>query len=506
MPGHMDDLTFTVPGVPGDLVTTTFTWTIRQAAYNNEFGIYRVDDWSGQVGPYRPGDIGYPQAALAPENSIVIFRSGQGAGATTSVTLTAGATYGAFIIQDSTLANFRANNPTNSINRRPLAFFSFPTANPDNQFDHLRTFVRPDGRTEFFWEDMTYGGDRDFTDVVYVIDMQLLMGTHRTYVYPTVAIDPDDDVLAFELLKSPPHTTINPKTGLLSWLTAIGEFDFTIRVSDGRGGSDEQSFTILVDESPLSSIRGTKFHDTRTSLEDEFPQTSTGLPGWIMYLDTNLDGQRDESEPFVVTDAEGNYVFTGLTAGEYVVREEPRPGWTQTAPLQGSHRVVVASGQVADNLDFWNAETDETLHNVPPLFRTIAPSSAIVGQLLQYGAEAIDANGDPLTFDLPLAPTGMTVHPERGVLVWQPTRDQVGSHQVVLRVRDDHGGVDLQSFTITVAAPNSPPVITSSPPSIAVVDLPLQYQVRAQDAEAIGSRSAWKTSPRGWSSTRRRAC
>ena len=77
----------------------------------------------------------------------------------------------------------------------------------------------------------------------------------------------------------------------------------------------------------------------------------------------------------------------------------------------------------------------------------------------------------------------MTVHPERGIVVWQPTREQVGTHQVVLRVQDGRGGIDLQSFTITVAPPNTAPVITSTPPSPAVANLPYVYEVKAQDAD-----------------------
>ena len=35
-------------------------------------------------------------------------------------------------------------------------------------------------------------------------------------------------------------------------------------------------------------------------------------------------------EPFTTTDADGNYAFTGLAAGTYIVREEQQSGWVQT--------------------------------------------------------------------------------------------------------------------------------------------------------------------------------
>jgi hypothetical protein len=45
-----NDLIFEVPGVTGQPVSATFTWTIRSALYNNEFGIYQVSNSDGRVG------------------------------------------------------------------------------------------------------------------------------------------------------------------------------------------------------------------------------------------------------------------------------------------------------------------------------------------------------------------------------------------------------------------------------------------------------------------------
>ncbi len=147
----------------------------------------------------------------------------------------------------------------------------------------------------------------------------------------------------------------------------------------------------------------------------------------------------------------------------------------------GITAVQIDAGQVITGIDFGNARIIGV--NLPPKFTSDPPSTAVVDEPLRYDAVAVDPDNDPLTFDLPLGPAGMTVHPTRGVVLWQPIREQVGSHQVVVRVQDGQGGIVLQSFTITVAQPNTPPVITSTPPSTAVVDRPLQYQVHTQDAD-----------------------
>lgn len=258
--GSENDLIFTVPGVPGQPVDATFSWTIRNAGFNNEFGIYRVIDAEGRVDNLLPKDQGYAQAALAPSNSSVIFRSGLGAGAQTQVTLHAGEIYGFYIIQNSTTASFLANNPENSLSGSPLAFFSFQEANPDN-FDHLRSSILGDGRTQFAWEDLTFGGDQDFTDVVFTIDLTLLPGARKVYTYPVNALDADGDGLTFSLPIAPTDAAIDSETGVVSWLAELGQFDFTVRVDDGRGGFDEQAFTIDVVQSGSGEIRGTKFDD-----------------------------------------------------------------------------------------------------------------------------------------------------------------------------------------------------------------------------------------------------
>src|SRR5262249_20219104 len=80
-------------------------------------------------------------------------------------------------------------------------------------------------------------------------------------------------------------------------------------------------------------------------------------------------------------------------------------------------------------------------------------------------------------------PDGMAVDPATGVVAWRPTANQLGDHDVILRVSDGKGGVDLQQFRVTVFLDNTAPVITSTPVSPVGVGLPYQYPVRAQDAD-----------------------
>jgi len=58
-------------------------------------------------------------------------------------------------------------------------------------------------------------------------------------------------------------------------------------------------------------------------------------------------------EPMAQTDANGDYELTGLSPGTYLVTQQRRPGWRQTAPAQG-HRVTVGPGETVEGIDFAN--------------------------------------------------------------------------------------------------------------------------------------------------------
>ena len=466
----------------------------------------------------------------------------------------------------------------------------------------------------------------------------------------------------------------------------------TVRAEDGRGGSDEQSFVIDVNPAAPGEIRGTVFEDRNGNKTRE--SNEPALPGWTVYLDQDNDGVRDANEQAVTSGDDGKYAFRGLSAGQYIVREEPQLGWLQTFPgdqsgtsttayyvdwtsadvshgtasgvitlpggstvtvnaqavyadnspgsfygaqtnggtnywipsapyisdqvtnappdpdiLQlpggqnqiyritfsepivdpimaivslgstgapttydfdspftiisqgpgywggtstslsqlpgdillgaeghgtikflgtystfawtvptpetwhgftfairtsdslasdGFHLVNLAAGEIATGKDFGNLIDSDPPVNFPPVFGSIAPTAATSGQRYRYDAIVTDPDrSDRPTFDLVVKPAGMSVDPTRGVVVWTPSSDQVGEHDVILRVQDGRGGVALQSFRVKVGLPNSAPVITSTPQTQALVGVAYAYQTRALDED--GNRLAYSltSSPQG---------
>jgi len=522
------------------------------------------------------------------------------------------------------------------------------------------------------------------------------------------AIDPDGDTLTWSLPKAPAGMQIDAATGTITWPVAhlfFGLHEITVRVEDGRGGFDEQTYTLDVNSGAPGEIRGVKFDDANGDGQLQVG-TETPLEGWTIFLDQNRNGMRDTGERFTKTDANGEYAFTNLPVGTYVVAEEGQLGWEQTLPARdGRHFFFAASdgtfgklhsqtgaglpiksggtlnleslenssddrlfaivnsnqfatvdsttgianviatlhpyqsveslafhdgvlyasasidgGFAAERLIKIDPETGAVTHvglfgggiqdidglafspdgtlygtditsrqlvridpnsgaatvvahlgvavialeftsdgllwgtTIPDIFSggpsdfvqidpdngsllTIGPTGVnsiaglavvegpakvyeialangkirtgvdfgnttifaenrspeitsdalatiIAGEEYRYAPTIVEPDGDPLRFDLPLKPEGMVVDPANGTILWNPDRDDIGVVNVLLRVRDDKGGFDLQFFTIDVMPPNAAPVITSmAPTGPAGVSRPFHYPVSAQDAD-----------------------
>ena len=85
------------------------------------------------------------------------------------------------------------------------------------------------------------------------------------YRYTLTALDPNNDPLVYRLVNAPVGAVINRDTGELLWFpetTVISgsKANFTVEVSDRRGGKDTQTFTVDV-YNKLGKIQGAVFDD-----------------------------------------------------------------------------------------------------------------------------------------------------------------------------------------------------------------------------------------------------
>lgn len=83
--------------------------------------------------------------------------------------LEADALFAPFLIADGSLDQFLASNPTNQGSTNPLAYFAYLGANPDG-VDHVRLA----GDNIFAFEDLLGGGDRDYNDIVFQVNLTVV--------------------------------------------------------------------------------------------------------------------------------------------------------------------------------------------------------------------------------------------------------------------------------------------------------------------------------------------
>jgi RHS repeat-associated protein len=236
-----------------------------------------------------------------------------------------------------------------------------------------------------------------------------------TYIYQIVATDPDSDSLTYTLLNAPQGTEID-ENGLISFTpsgTLQPSYDFSVEVSDGRGGTDTQVFTVEVPSvgDPLGTIRGITWNDLNNNgIQDGKPE----LAGVNVYLDLNNNGILEANEPIQITatddlntpdiDETGQYEFTGLEPDTYIVREVVPSGYKQTFPEAKFHTIEIQPKQIVENVNFGNVLKQTGDRQVDLTISNIDSENLVVdGQLLtvsgqvsaQITNQGLDALNEP---------------------------------------------------------------------------------------------------------------
>jgi hypothetical protein len=96
-------------------------------------------------------------------------------------------------------------------------------------------------------------------------------------------------------------------------------------------------------------VTGTVFQDLNDNGAHD--ANEPGLPGRLVYVDANNNGQLDPGEVTGTTDADGHYELA-LPPGSYSIRLVPALNETDTVPVGGSYEVTVAAGAATVGRDF----------------------------------------------------------------------------------------------------------------------------------------------------------
>ncbi|MBW4615604.1 MAG: DUF4347 domain-containing protein [Desmonostoc vinosum HA7617-LM4] len=150
----------------GQVLTAQFTvW--REASLNNVAGLYVVENAQGSVRDefgvlVNPGDARYIEVAMQRRVTDLELKVNNQSHTVTNVQIEGGDILAPFLIIDGTINQLIDDNASNN----PSIYFPYLGANTDG-FDHLRLL----GSNHFGFEDLPGGGDGDYNDIVFKVDL-----------------------------------------------------------------------------------------------------------------------------------------------------------------------------------------------------------------------------------------------------------------------------------------------------------------------------------------------
>src|ERR1051326_6703356 len=227
--------------------------------------------------------------------------------------------------------------------------------------------------------------------------------------------------------------SINQSSGLIQWVptrSQLGNQSVTVRATDFGGLFVTQSFTIAV-------ARG-----------NQAPQF-TSVP--IVNAEV---GQR-YSYQALATDPETDPITFSLAAGPtgMTMSTTGLVQWTPTADQLGAQSISLRVADDSGANALQNYVVTVRPPNHPPAITSTPVTTAAVAALYSYQVTASDADlpNDGLTYSLTVAPAGMSIAPNTGLIQWTPAANFTNTNQsVTVQVTDLSGAIATQPFVVHV--------------------------------------------------------
>ncbi len=286
------------------------------------------------------------------------------------------------------------------------------------------------------------------------------------YNYDVNAADPNSNTLSYSLISFPDGMAISPITGLITWTPeTTGSYDVSVNVSDGKGGTAVQDYSITVSEIPALNQPP---HITSSPI--------LNATEGIIY-----------AYPVTAEDPDQDTLVFSLLEGPAGSTIDPVTGLLKwPSPLAGSFPVTLKVSDERGGTDTQTFTlTVKDTPNRPPVFTSVPVVDAYVNKPYTYDADATDPDQDMLTFSLNSGPGGLIIDSSSGIAGWTPTAGQAGEHRIILEVNDGKNGVAMQSYTVFVhnEPGNTAPVIISEPVTKFTPCITYSYNVDALDAD-----------------------
>jgi large repetitive protein len=286
--------------------------------------------------------------------------------------------------------------------------------------------------------------------------------------------DADGNTLSFTAAGLPPGLTINPTTGVISGTitpnasqTSGGVYTATVTVSDGNGGTVQQTITFNVSNPPPVAA-----NDSVSTAEDT-PVTISPLAN-----DNDPDG-----DPLTITTAAA-LNGTVVVNANGTVTYTPNPGFNGTDTItytisdgNGGTSTATITVAVAD------------VNDVPVTSGSIGNQTNLDSQIINLPVSGAfsDPDGDALTFTAAGLPAGLTINPTTGVIsgTIDNSASQIngGAYAITVTASDGRGGTVTQTFNWSVTNP-APGAVNDV--ATTNEDTPVAIPVLANDVDPDG--------------------
>ena len=299
--------------------------------------------------------------------------------------------------------------------------------------------------------------------------------------YLALATDPDGDALLFSKRAGPASLVVTPD-GLVEWPFAHpGVHTITIAAADPQGGGASQTWRLTVGAVPTDA--------SAPQLVGSPPLRAVIGSQWF-YQPLAYDADPEDQLLFELPESPEGMSIDAATG---------RILWTPTAEQAGHQHVTlrVSDASGASATQTWDIDVRELRVDRAPVIDSEPPLPAYLDIPWEYPAHAVDADADAISWELSVAPEGLTIDADTGFVEWTPP--EVGRYLVGIRAVSGSGGFGSQFFEVVVVPANSDPEITSDPDLNARVGATWRYDVEASDIDQNKLRYLLTSAPEGLS-------
>ncbi|GGC20824.1 hypothetical protein GCM10011371_05580 [Novosphingobium marinum] len=245
----------------------------------------------------------------------------------------------------------------------------------------------------------------------------------------------------------------------------FGFDSFVVTVSDGKGGSANQTVTV--------NVTGVNDKPVIASVID------ITVPGGVT-TQINIEAYDPDGDPLTFSAAPMFNGWMRETDVEGVFNFTPHTGFTG----EDSVLITVTDGKGGMNFQTVNITvTEGTPQNVAPVVTSSVNVTTDEDKALQVKVNASDANGDTLTYTAGPAGHGTVTGGTNGQFVYTPFENYTGVDKFVVTVSDGRGGTAKQTVNVGVGPVNDAPVAEDSVSFVATENTSRLIQIEATDPD-----------------------